>query len=144
MPLLTELGLSPGEIMLDEDPALPPKKGHSPTFRPMSIVAKRLDVSRCRLAERYGVVPGDTVNNTTNPIVFVAILPTFQTMSSNRHFALLSSPDFHDVIVLHGSHALHHFTYSAKLLDPVKVSINHLASSVLPRLLHNTILISSG
>jgi len=39
------------------------------------------------------------------------MLPTFQTLSSNRHFALLSSPDFHVVIVLHGYHALHHFTY---------------------------------
>jgi len=30
-------------------------------------------------------------------------------LSSNRHFALLSSPDFHAVIVLYGSHALHHY-----------------------------------
>ena len=50
---------------------------------------------------------------TTNPIIFIAILPTFQTLSSSRHFTLLSSPDFHDVIVLHrnDAHALHHFTY---------------------------------
>jgi len=40
-----EVGLSPGHIVLNEDPA-PTKKGrHSPNFRPMSIVAKRLYVS---------------------------------------------------------------------------------------------------
>ena len=40
-----ELGLGPGHIVLDGDPATP-KKGHcSPTFWPMSIVAKRLPIS---------------------------------------------------------------------------------------------------
>jgi len=42
MPLVTEVGLSPGDIVLYWDPALP-KRGHTPTFRPMSIVAKWLD-----------------------------------------------------------------------------------------------------
>ena len=43
MPLGTEVGLGPGDIVLDGDPA-PPKRGHSTlTFRPMYIVAKRLD-----------------------------------------------------------------------------------------------------
>ena len=28
MPLGTEVGLGPGDIVLDGDPALPPKKGH--------------------------------------------------------------------------------------------------------------------
>jgi len=38
MPLGVEVGLSPGDAVLDGDPA-PPKKGHStPTFRPMSIM----------------------------------------------------------------------------------------------------------
>jgi len=38
------VGLGPGDIMLDGDPARP-EKGHKPSvnFRPMSIVAKRLD-----------------------------------------------------------------------------------------------------
>jgi len=45
MPLGTELGLGPGDIVLDWHPA-PPAKGHStPTFRPMSIVAKRSPIS---------------------------------------------------------------------------------------------------
>ena len=41
-----EVGLGPGHIVLDGDPASP-KKGNStpPTFRPMSIVAKRSPIS---------------------------------------------------------------------------------------------------
>ena len=44
-----EVGLGPGYIVLDWDPAGLPKKGRSPlpNFRPISIVAKRLDASRC-------------------------------------------------------------------------------------------------
>ena len=67
MPFGMEVGLGPGHIVLDGDPA-PPKgalavnglccvdvpltnysltqpKGHSPNYRPMSVVAKRLDRS---------------------------------------------------------------------------------------------------
>ena len=35
-------GLGPGHIVLDGDPA-PPKRCTAPSFRPMSIMAKRLD-----------------------------------------------------------------------------------------------------
>jgi len=64
MLLGTEVGLGPGHIVLDGDPAPPPKgaqppifgpcllwplKGHSPQFWTMSVVAKRLDGSRCHL-----------------------------------------------------------------------------------------------
>ena len=53
MPLGMEIALSPGDFALDRDPALP-KRGHSlPNFRPMFIVVKRLDGSRCHLARRY-------------------------------------------------------------------------------------------
>jgi len=43
----TEVGLDPTDIVLDGDPALPTEKGHvpGPTFRPMSIVAKRSPIS---------------------------------------------------------------------------------------------------
>jgi len=42
----------PGDIVLNGDP-VPPKKRHStPTFQPISIVAKRLDGSRCQLLWR--------------------------------------------------------------------------------------------
>jgi len=45
MPLGREVGLGPDSIVLDGDPA-PPKRGTAdPTFRPVSIVAKRLPVS---------------------------------------------------------------------------------------------------
>jgi len=54
MPLGTEvasLGLC--DIVLDGDPAPPPLKGHSlPNFRPMSVVAKRLDGLRWHLVWR--------------------------------------------------------------------------------------------
>ena len=48
IPTGTEIGLGPGHIVPDRDPAPPPYKGHTapaPNFRPMSIVAKRLDGS---------------------------------------------------------------------------------------------------
>jgi len=46
MALGTEVGLGPGHIVLDGDPALPTERGTTaPTFRPMSIVAKRSPIS---------------------------------------------------------------------------------------------------
>jgi len=41
MTLGTEVGLGPGHTVLDGDRA--PPKGETPNFRPMSVVAKRLD-----------------------------------------------------------------------------------------------------
>jgi len=38
MPLGMEVSLGPGHIVLDGDPG-PPKRGYTPNFRPMSIVA---------------------------------------------------------------------------------------------------------
>jgi len=64
MKLGTEVGLGPGHIVLDGDQTLLPKQhsfpqfsayvrcGIAPTFRPMCIVAKRLDGSRCHLVRR--------------------------------------------------------------------------------------------
>jgi len=51
MKLGTEVGLGfrPGHIVLHEDPAPPPQRDATPNFRPMSVVAKRLDKSRCHL-----------------------------------------------------------------------------------------------
>jgi len=46
-----EVGLSPGHIVLDGDPA-PPKRGTALNFRPMSVVTKQLNGSRCHLAQR--------------------------------------------------------------------------------------------
>ena len=50
MPLGMEVGLGHGQIVLDGDPA--PLKVSTPTFRPMSIVAKGLDGSRRHLVRR--------------------------------------------------------------------------------------------
>ena len=46
-----EVGFDPGDFVLDGDPAPPQKKAQPPpahNFRPMSIVAKWLDGSRCQ------------------------------------------------------------------------------------------------
>jgi len=44
MSLDVELGLGPGDFVLNGNPAPPPQKGNgAPIFRPMFIVAKRLD-----------------------------------------------------------------------------------------------------
>ena len=51
MPLGTEVGCGPGDIVLDGDPA-PPRKGAQqppPTFRPMYVVAKRSTISATAL-----------------------------------------------------------------------------------------------
>jgi len=55
MPLGTEVGLRPGDFVLDGDPASPFPKGGGvpvPNFQPISIVAKQLDESRCHLVWR--------------------------------------------------------------------------------------------
>ena len=53
MALGMEVGLGPVHIVLDGDPApLPQKGGRAPNFRPIFIVAKRLDASKCHLVRR--------------------------------------------------------------------------------------------
>jgi len=53
MPLGMEVGLIPGDFVFDGDPAPSPKKGaEPPSFRPMFIMAKRLDGPRWYLAWR--------------------------------------------------------------------------------------------
>jgi len=47
-----QVGLSPGHIMLDGDPAPLPQRGTAPNFLPISVVAKWLDGSRCHLVGR--------------------------------------------------------------------------------------------
>jgi len=61
MPLGSKIGLSPGDIVVDGEPVRPSKKGHSlPHFRPMSIVTKRLNGSRCS-CKVAGLGPGHIV-----------------------------------------------------------------------------------
>jgi len=53
MPLGMEVGLDPGDFVLDRlHAALPQEKGGDPNFRLVCIVAKRLDGSRWHLARR--------------------------------------------------------------------------------------------
>ena len=52
IPFGTEVGLRLGDIVLDGNPDPPAQKGHSPQFWPMSVVAIRLDGSRCHLVPR--------------------------------------------------------------------------------------------
>ena len=53
MKLGKQVGLGPGHIVLDGNPAPPPSKGDgAPNFRPIFVVAKWLDGSRCHLVGR--------------------------------------------------------------------------------------------
>ena len=52
MKLGMEVGLGSGHIVLDGDLA-PPEGAQPPIFRPMSVVAKRLDELRCHFVWRY-------------------------------------------------------------------------------------------
>jgi len=53
MALGMEVGLGQGHIVLDGEPApFPQQGGRSPNFRPIFIVAKWLDASRCHLVWR--------------------------------------------------------------------------------------------
>ena len=71
MPLGTEVGLGPGHIVLDGDPA-PPRNGvlQPPplTFRPMSIVTKRSPISATAelLSETVSVKITIIVRNSVN------------------------------------------------------------------------------
>ena len=57
MPLGVEVGLGPGDFVLDWEPTSRPQKGGAaPYFWPMSIAAKRLDGSRWHLAWRWASV----------------------------------------------------------------------------------------
>jgi len=52
MPLGVEVGLGPGHIVLDGDPAPPRKGAQPPNFWPMSVATKWLDGSRYHLVQR--------------------------------------------------------------------------------------------
>ena len=45
MPISAEVGLGPGDIVLNGDPAPPERGTAAPSVRPMSIVAKRSPIS---------------------------------------------------------------------------------------------------
>ena len=52
MKLVVQVGLGRGHIVLDGDQLPLPQRGRVPNFRPISVVAKWLDGSRCHLVGR--------------------------------------------------------------------------------------------
>ena len=66
MPLGTEVGLGPGHIVLDGDPA--PPKGAQPHFRPMSVAAKRSPISTTAEHLFFVIFPAFLKHETTNSI----------------------------------------------------------------------------
>jgi len=58
MKLGLEVGLSPGHIVLDGDPAPSPPKGTAPNFRSMSVAAEWIKMP---LDTEVGLGPGDFV-----------------------------------------------------------------------------------
>jgi len=52
MPLGTEVNLGPGDVFVLDGVTAPPKRGTAPSFRPMSIVAKRVDGRRRHLVRK--------------------------------------------------------------------------------------------
>ena len=66
MSLGEEVGLGPGHIVLDADPAFPTPKGaqKSSNFQPMSIVAKRMDYSiKMQLGTKVGLGSGHIMSD---------------------------------------------------------------------------------
>ena len=77
MQLGTEVGLGPGHTVLDGDPAPPT----TPNFRPIPVVVKRLDESRCHSTE-IGLGPGHIVlDGDSAPYSQRSIVPNFRPMS---------------------------------------------------------------
>jgi len=80
MPVGKNVGLGPGYIVLDGDPAPSHKKGTTPSFSSMSVVAKRMYVS---LPVLVGLSLGDIVLN-GDPVFLPlkGIAPNFRPMSN--------------------------------------------------------------
>ena len=83
MALGTEVGLSPGHIVLDGDTAPIPKGGRAPNFRPMSIVAKTAGWIKMTLGTKVGLGPGHIVldGDPAPPPQKGGTAPNFRSMS---------------------------------------------------------------
>jgi len=64
-----EAYLSQVHIVLDGDPALPKKGSTAPNFQPMSVVAKRLNGSRCHLVWRQASAQATLCYMGTQPVL---------------------------------------------------------------------------
>jgi len=54
-----EVGLSPGDFLLDGDPAPPPLKGHSPKFSANVCCGQTAGWTKMPLGTEIGLGPGD-------------------------------------------------------------------------------------
>jgi len=61
MKLGTQVGLGPGHTVLDEDPAPPPPKGHSPQFSANICCGQMAAWIKMSLGMELGLGPGDFV-----------------------------------------------------------------------------------
>jgi len=61
MPLGTEVGLRLDHIVLDGDPAPPPKKGHSPHFSPHVYCGQTAEWIKMPLGTKVGLGPSHIV-----------------------------------------------------------------------------------
>jgi len=61
MKLGVQVGLGPGHIVLDGDPAPPPPKGHSPQFSAHICCSKMAAWIKISLDMEQGICPGDSV-----------------------------------------------------------------------------------
>ena len=83
MKLNVEVGLGPGHIVLDEDPA-PPKKGHNPQFSAHVYCGQTSGWIKMPLGKEVGLCPGDIVLD-RDPAP-----PTKKTGTASRHFGPMS------------------------------------------------------
>ena len=67
MPLGTDVGLGPGDIVLDGGPSSPIKRAQSLTFWPMSTVAERPDGSRCHLVRQLALAQATLLDGDPAP-----------------------------------------------------------------------------
>ena len=63
-----QVGLGSGHIVLGGDPAALPKGAAPPDFRPISVVAKSLDASRCHLVWREASAQATLCKMGTQPL----------------------------------------------------------------------------
>jgi len=61
MPLGREVGLGPGDIVLDGDPAPPPTEGHSPQFSARVCCGQTAGWTKMPLGREIGLGPGHIV-----------------------------------------------------------------------------------
>ena len=79
----TQVGLGPGHIVLDGDPALPPPKGHSPPFSAHICCGQMAAWIKMSLGMELVLGPGDFVldrNRAPDPQKGEACHPNFRTM----------------------------------------------------------------